>query len=135
MQKQNPCRGCTLEAKGWELNVMRLRIALCNFNLSAGAPMQPLLLSSEPRISAAVSRNLVKPFFIAGFILGEVYVAFLLLAPGIPPVHWTGAVTAILLFGPFAGAAGGGLGVLATGLWNKFRGNSQGPKVQSGKPS
>ena len=68
--------------------------------------------------------NLVKPFFIAGFILGELYVALLLLAPKAPGhagVHWSGALTAILLFGPFGGAAGGGVGLLLSALISKLR--------------
>lgn len=71
-----------------------------------------------------MSRNLIKPFFIAGFILGEVYVTFLLLAPrapGHPGVHWSGALTAIFLLGPFGGAAGTGIGLLLTGLLGKFK--------------
>jgi hypothetical protein len=71
-----------------------------------------------------VSRNLIKPFFIAGFILGEIYVAVLLLAPaapGHPGVHWSGAITAILLFGPFGGLAAGGIGLLLTALLSKLR--------------
>jgi hypothetical protein len=71
-----------------------------------------------------VSPNLIKPFFIAGFIVGELYVALLLLAPtapGHPGVHWSGALTAIFLFGPFGGAAGGGVGLLVSAIISKFR--------------
>lgn len=71
-----------------------------------------------------MSRNYVKPFFIAGFILGEAYVALLLLAPqapGHPGVHWSGALTAIFLFGPFGAAAGGGIGLLVSAVASKFK--------------
>ncbi|MHA3775211.1 hypothetical protein ACXR0O_27115 [Verrucomicrobiota bacterium sgz303538] len=71
-----------------------------------------------------MSRNFTKPFFIAGFILGELYVVLLLLAPTAPGnagVHWSGALTAILLFGPFGGAAGGGIGLLVSAIASKLK--------------
>ena len=71
------------------------------------------------------SRNLIKPFFIAGFVLGEIYAIYVLMAPppapGHPGVHWSGAITVIALFGPFGALVGGGIGLLLTGLLSKFK--------------
>ena len=90
------------------------------------APLVPALalFLRTPDVSPVVSRNYTKPFFIAGCILGEVYVLLLLLAPKAPGhagVHWSGALTAILLFGPFGGAAGGGIGLLVSALVSKLK--------------
>ena len=89
-------------------------------------------------------RNLAKPFAIAGFILGEIYMLFAVLSDygrtaketpvpipevsavpvGTPPP--TGAkisrvVVSALFFGPFGAIAGTGLGLLASGVRGDFR--------------
>ena len=62
-------------------------------------------------------RNLTKPFSIAGFILGEIYMLFTVLAPqhGVtPPVDFQipAVLTAALFFGPFGALVGLGIGLL-----------------------
>lgn len=94
-------------------------------------------------------RNLAKPFAIAGFILGEIYMLFAVLsdygrttkAPpmpipevatvpaGTPPP--TGAkisrvVVSALFFGPFGAIAGTGLGLLISGVRGDFRRKDEG---------
>lgn len=72
-------------------------------------------------------RNLTKPFTIAGFFLGEIYLLFAALAP-----HYTGQVVPLegkiwrilagsLFFGPFGAAVGLGIGLLVTALLNRRR--------------
>lgn len=67
---------------------------------------------------AAVTPNLIKPFTIAGFILGELYMVFTVLGPDKSgmEVPWTGIIArltgASLFFGPFGAAAGMGVGML-----------------------
>jgi hypothetical protein len=67
-------------------------------------------------------RSLAKPFTIAGFICGELYMLYVVLAP-----YRTGAeiplsallwkiFTASLFFGPFGAAAGLGLGFVVAAL-------------------
>lgn len=62
-------------------------------------------------------RNVTKPFSIAGFILGEIYMLFTVLAPqhGVtPPVddQIRIVLTAALFFGPFGALVGLGIGLL-----------------------
>ena len=66
----------------------------------------------------AVTPNLVKPFTIAGFIVGELYMVFTVLGPDRSgmDVPWTGVagrlIGASLFFGPFGAALGLGVGLL-----------------------
>jgi hypothetical protein len=108
-------------------------------------------------------RNYAKPFCIAGFILGEIYMLFVVLAPygkdrgrGLPapipmeesvaagtPVP-TGAMAARIiacgmLFGPFGGLVGLGVGLVVSGVAQRFRpseggaaGREDGPPKASG---
>ena len=94
-------------------------------------------------------RNLAKPFAIAGFILGEIYMLFAALGgygrethplpmpvpvvdavpSGTPPP--TGAkisrvLIAALFFGPFGAIAGTGLGLLVSGARGDFRRKDEG---------
>ena len=62
-------------------------------------------------------RNVTKPFSIAGFILGEIYMLFTVLAPqhgATPPVDFQiwAVLTAALFFGPFGALVGLGIGLL-----------------------
>ncbi len=89
-------------------------------------------------------RNLAKPFAIAGFILGEIYMLFAVLGPygrvaqplavsipkvdTVPPgtpaptgVKVSTAVVSALFFGPFGAIAGTGLGLLVSGVRGDFR--------------
>ncbi len=89
-------------------------------------------------------RNLAKPFAIAGFILGEIYMLGTVLGPygretrplplplpevvavepGTPPptgAKVTRVVLSALFFGPFGAIAGTGLGLLASGVRGDFR--------------
>src|SRR5688500_8141688 len=67
-------------------------------------------------------RNLSKPFTIAGFILGEIFMLFVVLAPyrtgaEIPLSSLIGKMLAsALFFGPFGAAAGLGLGLIVAAL-------------------
>jgi len=95
------------------------------------------------RTVTAPTRNLIKPFCIAGFILAEVYMVWMVLAPNtavmvfvpgpmpIPvmvvaarPQFW---MTMLRLFiyaiflGPFGGLVGLGAGLLTTGLLAQIR--------------
>lgn len=66
----------------------------------------------------AVTPNLIKPFTIAGFILGELYMVFTVLGPDRSgmEVPWTGVAGRLLgasfFFGPFGAAVGMGIGLL-----------------------
>jgi hypothetical protein len=67
-------------------------------------------------------RNFAKVFTIAGFVLGEIYMLFTVLAPyrtgaAIPTsaLIWKTATSAIF-FGPFGAALGLGIGLLLAGL-------------------
>ncbi len=71
------------------------------------------------------SRNLSKPFTIAGFALGEIYMLFAVLAPyrtgaAIPATAlvWKIIVCAIF-FGPFGAAVGLGVGLIVSALLPK----------------
>jgi hypothetical protein len=89
-------------------------------------------------------RNLAKPFAIAGFILAEIYMFFVVLAPPsrqplpppmpIPemespspgtPAPLGAKISRILVlsifFGPFGAIAGTGVGLLVSGLRGDFR--------------
>lgn len=70
-------------------------------------------------------RNLSKPFTIAGFALGEIYMLFAVLAP-----YRTGApipaevlvwkiIASAIFFGPFGGAIGLGIGLIVSALLPK----------------
>ncbi len=77
-------------------------------------------------------RNYAKPFSIAGFVFGEVYMLFTFLAPNLkggPPVPIEASVMRVLVgaifLGPFGAAAGMGVGLLVTGaisLQRRLRG-------------
>jgi hypothetical protein len=89
------------------------------------------------RTLAAVSApavNFVKPFAIAGFILGELIMLYCVLAPNLkgsapPPVDAVimRVLVGSIFFGPFGMAAGTGLGMLVSGLVNSRRGRKQPP--------
>ena len=70
-------------------------------------------------------RNLTKPFTIAGFILGELYMLYAVLAPYHTgaPVPLIGKIYRILgasvFFGPFGAAVGLGIGLLVGALLKK----------------
>ncbi len=70
-------------------------------------------------------RNLTKPFTIAGFILGEIYMLFAALAPYYngTEVPLDGKLMRIFagafFFGPFGAAAGLGIGLLVGAVWRK----------------
>ena len=92
-------------------------------------------------------RSLAKPFSIAGFILAEIYMLLLCLAPyrqgppapmlyPLPPLESQGLAPgspippgalaikiglSAIFFGPFGALVGGGVGLLATGLLNFLR--------------
>ena len=90
------------------------------------------------------SRNLAKPFAIAGFILGEIYMLFTTLggygrvsqpppvpipvvdtvAPGTPApagAKISRALVSALFFGPFGAIAGTGVGLLVSGVLGDFK--------------
>jgi len=90
------------------------------------------------------SRNLAKPFAIAGFIFAEIYMLFTVLGPygremhplpmpvpeveTVPagaPVPGRAKVSRVLLsalfFGPFGAIAGTGVGLIVSGLRGDFR--------------
>jgi hypothetical protein len=101
------------------------------------------------------SRNLAKPFAIAGFILAEIYMVFTVLGPysrevrpppmPIPEVETVPAGTppptrakimrvavGAFFFGPLGALVGTGLGLLASGLRGDFRkGSGTPPNVGS----
>jgi hypothetical protein len=71
------------------------------------------------------TRNFAKPFAIAGFFLGEIYMFFAVVAPyhtGAPipgsALAWKVAFSAIF-FGPFGALVGTGVGLLVSALWPK----------------
>jgi hypothetical protein len=73
------------------------------------------------------TRNLTKPFSIAGFILGFIYMIFIGFGPSrsgeiVPFAHQLGRV---LVLGPFCGIFGAligmGLGLLATAAYTRLR--------------
>ena len=95
-------------------------------------------------------RNLAKPFAIAGFILGEIYMLFTALGgygrethplplpvpvvdtvePGTPPpmgAKVSRVLIAALFFGPFGAIAGTGVGLLVSGARGDFRRKDEGP--------
>ena len=67
-------------------------------------------------------RNLIKPFMILGFVLGEAYMLIAVLAPyrtgaAIPWGALAGKIAAsAIFFGPFGAAAGAGVGLLVAAL-------------------
>ncbi len=67
-------------------------------------------------------RNVTKPFTIAGFILGEIYMLYVVLAPyqSGAPVPLVGKIYRVLgasfFFGPFGAAIGLGIGLLVGAL-------------------
>lgn len=67
---------------------------------------------------ATVTPNLIKPFTIAGFIFGELYMVFTVLGPDRSgmALPWIGALGRLLasslFFGPFGAALGLGVGLL-----------------------
>lgn len=72
-------------------------------------------------------RNLAKPFSIAGFFLGEIYMVYSVLAPyrsgaDIPTsaLIWKLIVSSVF-FGPFGAVVGAGVGLLIGGLFIKWR--------------
>ena len=94
-------------------------------------------------------RNLAKPFAIAGFIFGEIYVVFAAfggysretqpppmpipvvdtVAPRTPaPTSWKVSRTLVgaLFFGPFGALAGTGVGLLVSGARGDFRRKDEG---------
>ena len=71
------------------------------------------------------TRNLAKPFAIAGFVAGEIYMFFAVIAPyhtGAPipggALAWKVVVSA-LFFGPFGALVGTGIGLLVSALLPK----------------
>jgi hypothetical protein len=73
-------------------------------------------------------RNYAKPFAIGGFIVGEIIMVLVMLAPNqkgmpAPPVDWLGMrlLVGAIFFGPFGMAAGTGIGLLVSGLLAKLR--------------
>ena len=86
-------------------------------------------LDSPSLTSVSCSRmagpNLVKPFSIAGFVAGEIYLLFAALAPyhNGQEVQMAGKIwrilAASLFFGPFGAVVGMGVGLLATGIFRK----------------
>ncbi|HEX5177349.1 MAG TPA: hypothetical protein VFV83_09985, partial [Chthoniobacteraceae bacterium] len=74
------------------------------------------------RRAAMDRRNLAKPFAIAGFVLGEIYMFFAVVAPyhtGAPipgeALAWKVVFSAIF-FGPFGALVGTGVGLLVSAL-------------------
>ena len=67
-------------------------------------------------------RNLAKPFTIAGFFGGEIYMLFTVLSPSTAGVIVPNAtlfwrvLTSALFFGPFGAAVGLGIGLLISAL-------------------
>ena len=95
-------------------------------------------------------RNLAKPFAIAGFILGEIYMLFTTLggygrvsqpppmpipvvdtvAPGTPApaeAKVSRVLVSALFFGPFGAIAGTGVGLLASGALGHFKRKDDSP--------
>lgn len=72
-------------------------------------------------------RNLAKPFTIAGFLLGEIYMFFTVLAPSGADAPAAGSpvflrvLTSALFFGPFGAAIGLGIGLLISALIDRTR--------------
>jgi hypothetical protein len=77
-------------------------------------------------VAAAMGKpNLAKPFAIAGFVLGEIYMFFAVVAPyhtGAPipggALAWK-VVLSALFFGPFGALVGTGVGLLVSALLPK----------------
>lgn len=74
------------------------------------------------------ARNYAKPFAIGGFIVGEIIMVFVMLAPNLkggtaaPVDHLVvRLLVGAIFFGPFGMAAGTGLGLLVSGILAKFR--------------
>jgi hypothetical protein len=70
--------------------------------------------------------NLIKPFTIAGFVFGEAYMLYAVLAPyrtgaAIPSstLAWK-IVASAIFFGPFGAAVGMGIGVLVAALLSRW---------------
>ncbi len=79
------------------------------------------------KVRAVRKLLLVKPFTIAGFVVGEIYMLFTVLAP-----HLQGEVVPLaalikrllvlaIFFGPFGAAVGLGLGLIAQAIANTRR--------------
>lgn len=70
-------------------------------------------------------RNLTKPFSIAGFILGEIYMFFVVFGNSptgevVPLSHQIGRVIVLsMFFGVFGALVGGGIGLLVSALLPK----------------
>ena len=70
-------------------------------------------------------RNLSKPFSIAGFIIGEIYMAFIVFAPSrsgeiVPLAHQIKRVVALIPFcGVFGALIGFGIGLIVMSLMPK----------------
>ena len=73
------------------------------------------------------TRNLTKPFSIAGFVLGVIYMVFIVFgrAPGGEAVPWEHQLGRVVVLGPFCGVFGAliglGLGLLATAAYARLR--------------
>lgn len=83
-------------------------------------------------------RNYAKPFFIAGFIIGELLMLYTVLAPnmkGLEAAPWSAQLNRVLVgsifFGPFGAAAGLGIGLLWTGLLSQVRSFRRGGAKES----
>jgi hypothetical protein len=70
-------------------------------------------------------RNLTRAFAIGGFVLGEIYMLFIVFAPSasgevVPIAHQLKRVMVLSLFcGPFGALIGTGLGLLASALFRR----------------
>lgn len=87
----------------------------------AARPPQDFAVTQPPR------RNLAKAFTIGGFIVGELYMLYIVLAPNLhnAGLPWGDTVRRLLVyaifFGPFGAAGGLGVGLLVQGALNLFR--------------
>lgn len=102
------------------LEAIFFRLRKKRFALWASRRESPSIVVSAP------TRNLAKPFAIAGIVLAEVYMVFTVLAPNLQgeatPLWAKAARVAALsiFFGPFGAAVGTGVGLLATGVLSLF---------------
>ena len=70
-------------------------------------------------------RNIIKTASIAGFILGELMMLYVVLAPRasgevVPLAHTIKAIAvSAVFFGPFGALVGGGIGLLISALFSK----------------
>lgn len=118
---------------------LRLRVAAClpqgltNYvTRLEGSPCTGCLLHQLKPLTKVLqvnppTRTLAKPFTIAGFILGEIYMLYTVLAPNLQGMEVPIGATIkrilafAIFFGPFGAAAGLGVGLLVSGAISLFR--------------